>query len=81
MSDLPTKKRPDLARLNFDVSPKLMEQIKARAISEGVTLRGYMLKLLEAEGFDVRDRAPFVDGRTLRGNRDQAIKSSENNVE
>jgi DUF1009 family protein len=75
MNDMPTRKRPDIARLNFDIPSKLMEQIRERAITQGVTLRGYMLKLLEAEGFDVHDREPFVDGRTLRNQRDRNRKS------
>ena len=58
-------RRPVKTRINFDVSPKLMREIRQRAIGQGLTVRAYMLKLLAAEGLDTLD-PELLDGRTLR---------------
>lgn len=52
-------------RINFDVTPKLLAQVRKRAMKQGLTVRGYMLKLLAAEGLNTSHR-DLLDGRTLR---------------
>lgn len=61
--DLPIV-RPAAVRVNFEAPASLVDKIRNRAMEEGLTLRGFMLKLLAADGLepDAQDR---VDGRTL----------------
>lgn len=74
VSESSTYRRSPKPRVIFEVSSTLLEQIREKAIAQGLTLTGYMMKLLAADGLDTISREPTVDGRTLR--RQRARKSA-----
>jgi len=45
-----TESPPKLKRLIFDVPPELHRQVKVRAAERGMTMRSFVMRLLEREG-------------------------------
>jgi hypothetical protein len=70
MSQPQKRKRPKAPpRIIFDAPPQLIDQVKARALRERMTLRLYMLTLLKREGFDVPENELVIDRRMLNAGR------------
>lgn len=61
MDRLPS--RPGKSRVNFEVTHKVMESIRARAVAQRLTITAYIIRLLEADGVDMTDQ---IDRRAFR---------------